>query len=289
MKKIAAVVVTYNRSKLLKECLDGLLKSTKKISAIYIIDNASTDDTQIIIRNFALNNPGANINNIEMRVNAGGAGGFSCGMQMAFNAGYDYIWVMDDDVEPAPDCLENLCRYLIHSECIQPRRLYVDGKVQHWEAFISPISGLRIELNDNSFSHGKDFCFVNTACFEGMLISRELVDKIGFPDPDFFIVYDDTSYGLLASKYTNICYVRDAILFKKINKEKSPPSPLYVYHVARNYGLRQKYLMDVYGDHLLKRMMPLMVVTVWGIKILIFEKNKIQLLKALFKGWMNRL
>ena len=42
---ICAVVVTYNRKKLLIECLKSLLKQTKPVQGIYLIDNASTDGT----------------------------------------------------------------------------------------------------------------------------------------------------------------------------------------------------------------------------------------------------
>ena len=45
MKKIATVVVTYNRSKELIRCLDAITKQSYKPEVVYIIDNASTDDT----------------------------------------------------------------------------------------------------------------------------------------------------------------------------------------------------------------------------------------------------
>ena len=44
-EKIAAVVVTYNRKDLLKECLDALLNQTRPLDSIILIDNASTDGT----------------------------------------------------------------------------------------------------------------------------------------------------------------------------------------------------------------------------------------------------
>ena len=42
---ICAVVVTYNRKKLLGECLDALLHQTRPLDSIIVIDNASTDGT----------------------------------------------------------------------------------------------------------------------------------------------------------------------------------------------------------------------------------------------------
>ena len=49
---VCAVVVTYNRKRLLIECLEALENQTRPIDAIYIVDNASTDGTpQLLVEN----------------------------------------------------------------------------------------------------------------------------------------------------------------------------------------------------------------------------------------------
>ena len=42
---IAAVVVTYNRKQWLGECLDSLLRQSRPLDALYVVDNHSTDGT----------------------------------------------------------------------------------------------------------------------------------------------------------------------------------------------------------------------------------------------------
>ena len=32
----------------------------------------------------------------------------------------------------------------------------------------------------------KSFCAINVGCFEGMFVSKSIVNKIGFPDKRFF-------------------------------------------------------------------------------------------------------
>ena len=44
--KIVAVVVTYNRKKLLLECLNALFGQTNPLDEIVVLDNASTDGTK---------------------------------------------------------------------------------------------------------------------------------------------------------------------------------------------------------------------------------------------------
>lgn len=68
-------------------------------------------------------------------------------------------------------------------------------------------------------------CFVNVGCFEGMLISREIVNKIGFPNKNYFIVGDDLEYGFLASHYTNVSYVKSAKIIRKKNSYDEIVSP----------------------------------------------------------------
>ncbi len=46
---VAAVVVTYNRKVLLKECLDALLAQTRPLDSIIVVDNASTDGTRVFL------------------------------------------------------------------------------------------------------------------------------------------------------------------------------------------------------------------------------------------------
>ena len=43
---VASVTVTYNRLEKLKKNIECLLKQSKQLDAIYIIDNASTDGTK---------------------------------------------------------------------------------------------------------------------------------------------------------------------------------------------------------------------------------------------------
>ena len=49
-KSVAAVVVTYNRKQLLKECIEALLAQKAKHLRIFIIDNASTDGTEEYVK-----------------------------------------------------------------------------------------------------------------------------------------------------------------------------------------------------------------------------------------------
>ena len=99
---VAVVVVTYNRADLLERMLDGLAALDRLPDAVIVVDNASTDHTPDVLA--AATNPGLQV--IRTEDNLGGAGGFHLGVRTAYERGFDRIWLMDDDVVPAPDCLD---------------------------------------------------------------------------------------------------------------------------------------------------------------------------------------
>ena len=72
--KVCAVVVTYNRKEKLKKCIQCLLGQADSKCDVLIVNNASTDGTEEMIRNefkipeVLYYNTGANL---------GGAGGFA--------------------------------------------------------------------------------------------------------------------------------------------------------------------------------------------------------------------
>ncbi|MFV5772571.1 glycosyltransferase, partial [Pediococcus acidilactici] len=50
MLKTGCIIVTYNKVNLLKECLAAVNNQSVKIDKIFIIDNASTDNTEQYIQ-----------------------------------------------------------------------------------------------------------------------------------------------------------------------------------------------------------------------------------------------
>ena len=95
MKKICAVVVTYNRKELLIRNIESLLKQTYPLD-ILIYDNASTDGTYDLLKDKGYIGM-KNIIFIQGDKNRGGAGGFCNGEKEAIKREYDFLWLMDDD------------------------------------------------------------------------------------------------------------------------------------------------------------------------------------------------
>lgn len=268
--RILAVVVTYNRGRLLLECLRGLSKQSVALSGIILIDNASTDNTpDLLLQEKIIDRLPSDhssemqeivscpvglghlpVHYVRMPVNSGGAGGFHEGVKRAHEVDADWIWLMDDDIEPDRYCLEGLLSYGEIAKCLHPRKYFEDGVPHHWEGYLDVVTGRRVFQPDISFSKGFSFCTTNTGCFEGMLIHRSVVDQIGYPDKRFFIGSDDSVYGFLAHFHTPVLYLRDPFVLKKTSsvKAREPISDRSIY-----YGMRNAFLFKSYVDKSIHR------------------------------------
>ena len=256
--KITAVVVTFNRLELLKQGIECLRKQ-QKLTGIIVVNNGSTDGT----REWLDAQPGLLVVHQD---NVGGSGGFYTGIERAYSEGADWIWCMDDDVFPRPDCLDRLLAYTDRPEVgiLSPRRL-LEGKVfthefRHFN-FTNPVGSLhgrklaKQQVNQATEIVGADF--------EGPFISRRVVEKIGLPNRELFIFCDDTDYCLRTHLAGfKLLYIPEALMDKhkffsddtwtSRNRKKKWKRYYQVrneaylnHHYGRNFGVR--YLRSFIG------------------------------------------
>lgn len=238
-KSIAVVLVTFNRKQMLLDCLQALMVQTRVIDRIFIINNASTDGTEELLSSHGyLGHP--RIAYTAMAENTGGAGGFHEGLRLASQEGFDWYWLLDDDVEPTQDTLNELLQFCNISECIHPLVEYEDGSAHEWEHTFDPVTTYQSGLHNLSFKNDKKWCTMRVACFEGMLVSARVLGEVGLPEKDFFVSGDDGLFGFKAALFTNVIYVKTAKLIKKI-KPGNNISPFKLYYELRNrFLLRRK-------------------------------------------------
>jgi glycosyltransferase involved in cell wall biosynthesis len=238
-EQVCAVVVTFNRKVLLGECLRGLLLQSRKLDHIVVVNNASTDGTREMLQ---AQFPQLEV--ITLPDNQGGAGGFHAGIKAAYERGYDWVWVMDDDVEPHEDCLETMLRYRSLSGFIHVRREH-KGATFSWEGAWDVARKVKCYFErDISFENGREWISVNYGCFEGALIHRDVISKIGFPDVRFFMMGDDSIYGYLASLHTNVAYLNFVGIEKKL-PPNGHPDRYKIYFDFRNRFLVYEYFRQL--------------------------------------------
>lgn len=187
---VCAVILTYNRQALLRRCLVCLLEQTRPPDLILVVDNASSDGTaEMLAREYP------DVRALLLSPNVGAAGGFTAGMAQAYSAGYDWLWLMDDDAYPRPAALELLLAagadadlaadVLVPAQwSAQQNRLY---GVAEWQP-----RGV-VEAGPAALGPGHD---VQLFAFVGPLISRAVIGRVGLPYAEYFIDMFDWEYSL---------------------------------------------------------------------------------------------
>jgi GT2 family glycosyltransferase len=244
-ESIAAVVVTYNRKEYLLECIQSLLSQSRKLDQIYIINNASTDGTyEYLLEQQIQLNP--NVEIINMEENTGGAGGFYFGIKLAYEKGYDWTWVMDDDIEANNICLEEMLKLSSISQCIHPRKVWADGSDYMWGSTYNPVR-FSYTYKNRILTQNPDASEMDIVSFEGMMLHRTVIEKIGFPEKRFFIAGDDIEYGLRIRQHTKIVAVRNALFYRKIKPELDisfTRESMRVGYWREYYYLRNLFLLN---------------------------------------------
>ena len=206
--RIVAVVVTYNRRTLLGRLLN-VLRHTRGLQEIVVVDNASTDGTAEWLAGLGATAAPAPravatlvpVHVVALAANTGGAGGFHTGLATALDRGADLVWLMDDDGVPAEGCL---ARLLEHQDLDfwgpsvlaeqDPSRLCFPIRLPGRASVVH-------RMRDVEAAADTDGLIEDVVIpFNGVLVTRALVERIGTPREEFFIWGDDVEYLLRARR-----------------------------------------------------------------------------------------
>lgn len=288
--RLATIVVTYNRKVLLEQCLLAIARQTKSPANIFVVDNASTDGTgEWLVSWLPAHLPHGE--RVPLPENVGGSGGFVGGLKAAIAADCDWIWMMDDDAEPHPDALAELMEVADNPDNIYGS-LATNGDETSWLMTLLGDSPKTTCLVDDIPVQAR----VQMLPFLGFLIHRDLVAKIGLPDPGFFIAADDVEYCIRAQKAGAQIIVAGK---SHIEHPKSRPyevklpgytlTALELPPWKRYYDTRNRILIarKHYGIRLLTQTIPGSFVRLFA--TLALEPQKLMQLRAFAAGMLDGL
>ncbi len=182
---MVAVVVTFERLTLLQRLL-ARLSEIEGLDEVIVVDNASGDGTgewldsaaagEVVVR--------------TLSENRGGAGGFHEGLRLAVERGADLVWLMDDDGLPDLDCLDRLLA--VDDLDFWGPVVLDEGETDRLVFPIRLPGGTRTVRRTADLPG--DLLEGVVIPFNGVLVTRELVEQIGLPRAEFFIWGDDVEY-----------------------------------------------------------------------------------------------
>lgn len=186
MMTVAVIIVNYNGERWLTRCLDSLRGTIGVDRRIIVVDNGSTDRSVEIVRE--------NFPEVELLCageNLGFCEGNNRGIGQALAGGAELVALLNPDTWVEPDWLRELVAVL-ESEAapgiVGAVQLgYDDDRFNSWT--MTAVPQHLAELEDV----GRARRWIPVDWVEGacLLISRQVLDEIGWLDPLFFAFYEE--------------------------------------------------------------------------------------------------
>jgi len=200
MKKIGIILINYKdyASRFLKECWQGLMLQTypKELTKIYIVDNAATPETQDYLK---INYSQAVI---IARPDGNYAVGNNAGIEVARKDGCEYFVIVNMDVAFDNNWLSELVeaaesdsqvgiaqsKILLYEKDNEGNRLINSlGNCFHYLGF-GFTSGYRQKVQPDSESISTISGYASGCA---LIIKRDVLDKIGPYDEEYYMYHDD--------------------------------------------------------------------------------------------------
>jgi GT2 family glycosyltransferase len=223
MEKCIAIVVTYNRLHLLKECIEALRNQTRKPDGILVVNNGGHDATSEWL------DTQKDLLSISQK-NIGSGGGFNTGIQWAYKNSYSWIWCMDDDGYPRADALEKLLEPETAHLCL--RNCAVINKEDR-RSFVWKTKNYRsIDEVQEKIIPGVGHPF------NGTMLHRNIVERVGMPKEKLFVWGDESEYYYRITRRDQIpvITVADSIHYH----------PAAAYSFRKDWDLRTDWKMYYY-------------------------------------------
>ena len=258
---VAIIILNWNNWQDTVECLESLSQIDYPNYQIIVVDNGSTDDSVPQIRQRF-----GTIHLLATRENLGFSGGVNFGIEQAKTS--DLILLLNNDTLVAKNFLTELVRKIISDDTIG----LVGGKIYYYEraerdSFIRQLADVQYmkALHSNNhkiwsagggiskftkrtfhfgdkksdrgqYDREREVDFLSGCC---LLIKREVIDKIGLLDIDYFMYYEDVDYCIRAKEQGyKILYVPVSIIWHKV---RQPASKRFVdYYRMKNHFLLLK-------------------------------------------------
>jgi len=240
---IGIVTVLYNSESVLEDFFRTLNEQTYKNFVLYIIDNASTDQSIMLSKRLSTSVSFKCVW-IENSDNIGVAAGNNQGVHAALAGGCDYVLLSNNDIVLAPDAISTLLDGLLvhHADMAIPKIYYwkssrriwcVGGKFKRYK--FSTIHIGEDEMDEGQYDNDAMVEYAPT-CF--MLIQKEVFEQVGMMDEKYFVYYDDTDFIYRATQLhgKKLFYIAKSVIEHKVSScTQGKYSPFTLRYGSRNH------------------------------------------------------
>jgi GT2 family glycosyltransferase len=252
LKQVAVIILNYNGSGFLKQFLPGVIKNSLEAD-IYVIDNASTDDSINILKSLF-----KEVKIILLDKNYGFTGGYNKGTANILNP---YWILLNSDIEVSPNWIRPILNTLQSEESIavvQPKILDFNKK-NYFE--YAGAAGGEIDIFGYAFCRGRifdhleqdfgqynqesDIFWASGACFG--IKKEDFKSQNGFDDTFFAHMEEIDLCWRLKNKGKRIVYAHDSHVYHVGGGTLHKSNPFKTYlNYRNNLSMMLKNLPAVY-------------------------------------------
>lgn len=188
--KIFTVIVTFNGSQWIKNCIESIYNSNTK-TKIIVVDNSSYDNTLEILEEFD------NVKCIPQDSNLGFGKANNIGISYALKKGADYVFLLNQDVFISENTLEHLVRqYKSNSDYGILSPIHLNWEGTQLENYFSRFAAVNMNFYSDyvlkkPLKEIYEVPFVNAAAW---LIPQNVLKTVGGFDPVFDHYGEDNNY-----------------------------------------------------------------------------------------------
>lgn len=191
---IAVIVLNWNDADLLPKSVGSLLKQSEKCDII-LVDNASMDDSRVVIESF-----GSKVTALWNTKNKGFAGGVNTGIRYALDREYEFIALLNNDAVADKDWLKNLRKGFTRENigAATCSLIHKDRKNYDSTGEIYTTWGLAYPRGRGESVKGQFNEMINITAVSGgaSMFRASFFQDVGLFDEDFFAYYEDVDLGL---------------------------------------------------------------------------------------------
>ncbi len=280
---VVIVIVNWNSCDDTINCIESLKKVTYPEYEVVIVDNGSTDGSEKVLRGRF-----PELTLIQTGHNLGFAGGVNAGIKYALKKGADYILLLNNDTVVAPDFLEELVKVAERDEkagilCSKiyfynrPDRIWYAGATFHSLMGLTVLVGYERKDNEK-FNTIKET--EPTGC--SMLLKREVCEKIGLFDEQYFCYYEDMDFGMRAKRAGfKTLYVPSSKVWHKIGVTTRGSLGM-IYYLVRN---SMKFADTYYPlPWFVRHIRYGLIVAVYTMYVTVTQRQKLKGMKRIYQA-----
>ena len=238
--KVAGIVLNYNGKDLTLQTLESLHAMSFPALDLFVVDNGSGDGSFAAVAEAF-----PDVEQVRVEENRGVANGLNVGVRYVIDRDYDYLLLLNNDIEVDPEMLSEMVAVAESDKtigCVGPKAYY------YWERQVIWSAGGRIcfreavtkergmgEVDRGQYDQTEEVDYINGCA---ILVRRSVMAEVGLYDPLFYLAVEDADWCMRMKRrgYRSV-YAHKAVLWHMVSASTGTYKPGRTFQTGRSTAI----------------------------------------------------